>query len=108
MALNMIAMAMRGLNTMMASSGEEALEIYKANQEKIDVVIMDLSMPGMGGKNATKAILAIDSEQKIIIASGYIDDSEKKDIPWSDILVMVEKPYTPQGIITAIKKIQKA
>ena len=93
-----------GLNILIASSGEEALEVYKANQGNIDVVIMDLNMPGMGGKNAIKTILSIDSGQNIIIASGYIDDREKQDISWSDTLVMVEKPYTAKSILTAIKK----
>jgi len=95
-----------GLNILMASSGEEALEVYKTKQKKIDVIIMDLSMPGMGGKNAIKAILSIDSEQKIVIASGYIDDREKQDIPWSDTLVMVEKPYTDKDLLSAFKKMQ--
>jgi two-component system cell cycle sensor histidine kinase/response regulator CckA len=60
-----------GYQTMMADSGEKAIEILKQTNGDIDLTIMDLSMPGMGGHSALKEILEHNPKAKVIINSGY-------------------------------------
>lgn len=57
-----------------ASSGEDAVEIFKNN--KIDLVIMDLGLPQMNGIEATQAIHAINNDAKIIILTSHGDEKE--------------------------------
>ncbi len=58
--------------------GHETIVKYQASYEKgvpYDIVIVDLTIPGgMGGQEATREILMIDSQAKIIVSSGYVTD----------------------------------
>ena len=54
-----------------ASSGEEALDIYKKQGKHVDLVLLDLNMPGMGGHKCLQELLQLDPRVRVIIASGY-------------------------------------
>lgn len=60
-----------GYTVITASSGEEGLETYREKSEQIDIVIMDLNMPGMGGFRCMKELKAMDPDCLILVASGY-------------------------------------
>ena len=67
-----------GYEAVTALNGEETIQVY-ANLQKtaspVDLIIMDLTIPdGMGGKEAVQKILAINSEAKVIVSSGYSND----------------------------------
>ena len=57
-----------------ASSGEEAIEVFKNN--KIDIVIMDLGLPQMNGIEATQMLHSINDDVKIIILTSHGDEKE--------------------------------
>jgi two-component system, cell cycle sensor histidine kinase and response regulator CckA len=69
-----------GYRVIIARSGEEAVEIYRANQDQINLVIMDMIMPGSGGGTAIDRIRTMTPEIKIILSSGYSLNGEAKDI----------------------------
>ena len=60
-----------GYKVLTASTGREALDMYTKAQEEISLVILDLIMPEMGGKQCLEELLKIDPAVKILIASGY-------------------------------------
>lgn len=60
-----------GYRVIPAESGEAAMEIYRKNAHEVDLVILDLIMPGMGGKKCLEAMLDIRASAKVVIASGY-------------------------------------
>lgn len=55
-----------------AASGEDALDLLR--KQKVDVVLMDLDMPGIGGLEATRKLLRIQPGVKIVIVTAYIED----------------------------------
>ncbi len=95
-----------GCKVKVASSGEEAIEIYKNLKNKIDLVIMDLTMKGgMSGEKATAEILKIDPKAKCIISSGYASGniiSKYKEYGFIDVLV---KPYRFEDLEEVLSKI---
>lgn len=60
-----------GYEVLTADNGEEALAVYEKNSGRIDLVILDLIMPGMGGSKCLRGIARINPEAKVLIASGY-------------------------------------
>ena len=60
-----------GYQALTAASGEEALDIYRKQGAAIDLVVLDLSMPGMGGHACLQRLLALDPKARVLIASGY-------------------------------------
>ncbi len=60
-----------GYSVMEAGSGEKALELIAVGSKRIDLVLLDLSMPGMGGQRCLREIHRIAPDLKVVIASGY-------------------------------------
>jgi len=60
-----------GYHVLQACNGFEAVEVYKANQEHISLIITDVVMPKLGGVEAIKRIRCIQPDVKVIFSSGY-------------------------------------
>lgn len=93
-----------GYQVITASNGEEALKAYQSGARHPDLVVMDLGMPGMGGHKAMKAIRAINPEAKIVIASGYLPESQPQDAMDDGAAAFVAKPFTRAELLSAIRK----
>jgi CheY-like chemotaxis protein len=78
-----------------ASNGQEALEIYREHSTEIDLILLDLVMPVMGGRDAYHELRKLNPTIPIIFCSGY-DAESIEDVVNSDIhAVVVTKPYNP-------------
>ena len=92
-----------------AKNGEEAIALYKQAQEvnePFDAVIMDLTIRGgMGGKEAIKKLLEIDSNIKAIVSSGYSTDPVMADYQNYGFSGVVAKPYDIQELSRTLHKV---
>ncbi|MBN2515970.1 MAG: response regulator [Deltaproteobacteria bacterium] len=96
-----------GYMTLTAESGEKALEIYEREGDRIDVVILDLGMPGMGGHKCLKRLLEINPEVKVIVASGYSDNGSVKETLDAGAVGFIGKPYKLSDMLDNIKEVLK-
>lgn len=64
-------LARGGFEVMVAENGKKALNIYKQNMEMIDLVLLDLIMPVMGGRETFRRLREIDPKIRILFTSGY-------------------------------------
>ena len=94
-----------GYQVLTARSGEEALGIYSGHREEIALVILDLIMPGMGGKRCIEGLLQIDPDARIIIASGLSSNGLAPDEKETGARGFVMKPYDAKDILRAIRKV---
>lgn len=94
-----------GYTVLTASSAEEALETYINRPHEIDLVIMDIGMPGMGGLRGAKEIVRLDPEAKVIIASGYSINSQEKKAISAGALGYIGKPYSLADLLDKIKTV---
>ena len=95
----------QGYRVLQAESGEKALEILAGQNGRIDLILMDLGMPGMGGKACLREIKRRDPEAKVLIASGYIQyelTDELKNLGASD---MVSKPYRKAELLQKVNEL---
>lgn len=93
----------------LAEDGEKAIKLYKEAMvlgDKFDLVILDLTVPGgMGGEDATREILACDSDAKVLVSSGYSNSplmANYSDYGFCDAIV---KPYNIQKLSGVIEKV---
>jgi len=93
-----------GYEVLSATSGEEALVSYKEREGAIDLVLLDLGMPGMGGKACLGKLRRIDPEVKVLIASGYIQYELTDELQSLGALGMVSKPYRKADILQAVRE----
>jgi DNA-binding NtrC family response regulator len=88
-----------------ASNGEKAIEIYLVEQERIDLVILSLNMPGMGGRKCLEKMLEIKPDLKTIVTSGYSSATSIEDINKSGTFAFIEKPYQLEDLLRTIRKV---
>ncbi|MFX1256924.1 MAG: response regulator [Promethearchaeota archaeon] len=86
-----------------AKNGEEAVEIYKTFSKTPDLIIMDHRMPIKNGIEASKEILQLDRDAKIIIASA--DNTVKEYYRSIGALSFISKPFSNQTLIKEINKV---
>ncbi len=94
-----------GYTALTASSGEEALELFVQRPGEIDLVIMDLSMPGMGGHRCLQEILKIDKAAKVVIASGYSVNGQVKESMTAGAAGYIGKPYRLQELLERVRQV---
>ena len=90
---------------MTAPDGEGALELYRKEHEQMDLIILDLSMPGMGGKTVFEELMEINPQVKVIIASGYSVNGPTEEAIDAGAKGFVGKPYEVSQILKVIREI---
>lgn len=88
-----------------AANGEEALAIYREYGQSIDLVLLDLNMPGMGGHKCLKELLRQDPEVKVVIASGYSANNHGKGAVSSGARGFIGKPYQLQELNAKVREV---
>jgi|GEM_PF-1551544 len=88
-----------------AENGFEGLETYKKHAKDIDLVISDFGMPKMNGQTLHKKIKQLDSEIKMIIASGYLEQELKQELLENGVNEFIYKPFNIRAILKTIHKV---
>lgn len=94
-----------GYSTLTASSGEEALDIYQKEQGKIDIVILDMIMPGLGGEGTFGRLKEMNPDVVVLLSSGYSLDGNASKILNCGCNGFIQKPYNIKEISTKIREI---
>ena len=92
-----------GYSVIGAKSGEKAIDIYQKLYDRIDLVILDFNMPGMGGRQCLDRIMGINSKAKIIIISGYTEKIFVKKMLGTGVCGFIEKPFQTEDILKKIR-----
>ena len=91
-------LAKMGYNLLTAGGGKEALEIYKAYKHKIDLVILDMIMPDMGGSETFDQLKVINPDVKVLLSSGYSVDGQATDILERGCSGFIQKPFNIKSL----------
>jgi PAS domain S-box-containing protein len=94
-----------GYKVLTASDGESGLEIYQREKEHIELIILDLIMPGMGGRKCLEKLLDINPDAKVLIASGYSDFGPVTETLAAGAKSFVSKPYKIKEILSVIREV---
>ncbi len=94
-----------GYKVITAENGEEALEVYKKKRGGIDLIILDIIMPGMGGYEALKELKRIDPHIPVIISSGYSPKGPEGESADRAASGFIKKPFDNVLILKTIREI---
>ncbi len=97
-----------GYAVITAPDGERALDTYRAEMERIDLIILDVIMPGMGGRQCLKRLLEINPGAVIIMASGYTDTGPIRTLIEEGAKGFIGKPYQVKELLQAIRAVLDA
>ncbi|MDQ7003245.1 MAG: response regulator, partial [Ghiorsea sp.] len=89
----MMLQGMGVVEVLTASDGVEALEIYKREKNHISMVLLDLTMPRMGGEETFYQLLNINPDVKVILSSGYCESEIQARFEGKGLYGFIQKPY---------------
>jgi len=98
-------LGMFGYTVITAVDGNDALARFSANKDRIDLVILDVIMPNMSGKEVYDRIKEIHSAVKAIFISGYTGDIIHKHGLLDPNLVFVSKPLNPKDMLIKVREV---
>ena len=82
-----------GYEVLLAADGREGVELYRKHQASIGLVILDMNMPVQGGAATARQLRAINTDCRIIVASGYSPDGEARDVLHTGNITFLQKPF---------------
>jgi len=93
-----------GYHVLSARNGVEAVEIYRREHDRIQLVLLDVVMPEMGGVEAFEKMRAINPEVRVVVCSGFAQDSAVREIVRKGALGFMAKPYLTEDILEFVAK----
>lgn len=96
-----------GYQVVTAGSGEAGLSLYRENSAGISLIILDLIMPGMGGKHCLEEILSFNPNAKVVISSGYSVDDPSSDDILKRAFGFIQKPYNFRKMLNLLHEVIK-
>ena len=94
-----------GYTVLLARSGKEAIEIYKKKKDKIDIVILDMIMPGVGGGETYDRMKEINPNAKVLLSSGYSINGQATEILDRGCNGFIQKPFNMRAFSQEVRKI---
>lgn len=94
-----------GYNVMCAKSGKEGIALYKVKKEEVNLVILDMVMPDMGGAEIFDVLKSVNKDIKILIASGYNMDDDGGELISKGCNGFIQKPFRMEEISRKIREI---
>jgi two-component system, cell cycle sensor histidine kinase and response regulator CckA len=99
---------MLGYQTLAAASGAEALEVARAQQKPVPVLLTDIVMPGMNGRQLADQLHQISPALKVIFMSGYTDLLLTNPSKLSYWAAYLQKPFTVVQLGEVIRQAEEA
>jgi len=94
-----------GYRVFSAIDGKEALKLYRKNQDKIDLVLLDMTMPNMSGSEVYDRMKEINIGVKVLLSSGYSIDGEATEILGRGCDGFIQKPFDMKKLSAKIRGI---
>jgi|GEM_PF-1244344 len=105
MIRNLAALTLRGRGhrVLQAADGQQAVDIYSAEKDNIDLVLLDLTMPILSGHETFRHLLRLNPRVRVLFASGYAAE-QLTDLEKELMAGFVKKPYRPNELLGAVEE----
>lgn len=94
-----------GYRVLTAVSGEQALEVYRSEKDRIDLVLLDFMMPGMKGDEALLQLKSIEPRARVILMSGYGIEKDRQNILSLGFDGFLKKPFNVYELTKALRSV---
>ena len=93
-----------GYTVISAADGDEALARFREEQDRVDLVILDLVMPKRNGKEVFEAIRKLRPDLKVLFTSGYAADVIQRQQALDPTQEFIQKPMAPQVLLAKVRE----
>jgi CheY-like chemotaxis protein len=93
-----------GLSVLSAADGATGVSLFRENRERVDVVLLDLSMPGMSGEETYRRLRELDPGVRVILSSGFDRHEAAARFAATGPSGFIQKPYRPEQLLAEIDR----
>lgn len=94
-----------GYRVLTARDGVEAVDAFEAHRDEIGLVVCDLGLPRMGGREAFLKMKESRPAVRVIVASGYLEPSVRTDILHAGVIDTLQKPYDFRDLVAKVREV---
>ncbi len=94
-----------GYDVLVAENGMRGLRVLEQSEKKVDLVILDMSMPKMDGEETLRRIRALGEQVPIMLTSGYTEMEISDRVDGLDASAFIGKPFSPKDLIQQVRKL---
>jgi hypothetical protein len=98
----------RGYNVLAAQHGSAALDLAAARERSVDLVLTDIVMPAMSGRELVEALQVKRPALRVLYMSGYTDDEVLRRGLNDPNTAFIQKPFTAENLATQVRKVLDA
>ena len=99
------ALAQKGYRVLRAPDGQTALELAAAHAGEIAILVTDLVMPGMSGRELAEALTALRPKLRVLYISGYTDDAVVRHGILAEGLPYLQKPFSAEALAAKVREV---
>ncbi|MEA2706607.1 MAG: two-component system, cell cycle sensor histidine kinase and response regulator CckA, partial [Gemmatimonadaceae bacterium] len=97
-------LAAEGYKVLSAANGKEGLAAFETHADGVDLLITDIVMPGMGGRDLARKCSELRKTVKVLYVSGYTKDSLLSQQTFDDGIEFLEKPFTRESVLKTVRQ----
>ena len=94
-----------GFAVITAKDGRDAVEVFRTHRDRIDCVVMDLTMPHMDGEEAFREMRRIKEDVQVVLSSGYHEQEVTQRFTGKGLAGFIQKPYTMSPLRDVLKTV---
>jgi DNA-binding NtrC family response regulator len=94
-----------GYHVLVASDGEQAIEIYHSYKRRIDAVLLDIRLPKITGEEVYRRMKEENAAVKVVMASGFLDTHIKTEMVFTGVKRFVNKPYVLDELVEIFQNV---
>ena len=95
----------QGYRVLLASSGEEALNMAAGHRDKIDLLLTDVVLPGIKGQELARQMLTSWPDINVLFMSGYLRPSMALTNSEKSVEAFIQKPFSPQALLRKMRRL---
>jgi DNA-binding NtrC family response regulator len=93
-----------GYSVLEADDGKCAAELFRANEQNIDVVLLDMTLPGMSGPEVFSAIQRIRPDVRVVFTSAYSHETLQSKLAGRQAFAFIRKPYQLNDVLKLLRQ----
>ncbi len=91
------------IQVLAAADGDSGIELFKTHHQEIDLVLLDLSMPGLNGAGTFQELRKIDTAVKVVLSSGYDEAEATRRFIGQGLAGFLQKPYNMKNLVQTVE-----
>ena len=94
-----------GFEVLVAEDGQAGIDVYTENKGLIDIILLDMMMPGLSGEETFQKLRLINPEVKVLLTSGYNEQEATQRFTGKGLAGFIQKPYRTQSLSEALDNV---